>query len=169
MCARKLIRSSSPHKCFFSVLRFTQLVSTFKTKIFLIYDMYVYTLLEFSMICLQSTKDKVHNHSWTSWVGGYYIAFTKTTYYLPPPFLQLALKWPAHGRIIRRIQYMIPYNTGPSPNLKCSIKILSNKALWKVFVLTRMLFSTLGCQMPMCTKCCIKIVRNQVPTKYWCQ
>lgn len=36
----------------------------------------------------------------TSWVGGYYIAFTKTTYYLPTRLFQLALKWLAQWQII---------------------------------------------------------------------
>ena len=39
-------------------------------------------------------------------MGGYYIAFIKTTYYPPTPLFQLALKWPAHGRIIRTLRYM---------------------------------------------------------------
>ena len=46
----------------------------------------------------------------STWVGRYYIAFTKTTYYPPTPLFQLALKRPAHGRIIHRIcriQYAI--------------------------------------------------------------
>ena len=40
----------------------------------------------------------------TSWVGGYYITFIKTTYYQPTIF-QHALKWPAHGRIISTLRY----------------------------------------------------------------
>ena len=40
-------------------------------------------------------------------VGGYYIAIIQTTYYPPTPLFHLALKWPTHGRIIRR-QMLLP-------------------------------------------------------------
>ena len=37
-------------------------------------------------------------------VGGYYIAIIQMMYYPPTPLFHLALKWTAHGRIIRRIR-----------------------------------------------------------------
>ncbi len=40
-------------------------------------------------------------------MGEYYIAFIKTTYYPPTPLFQLALKWPAHGQIIRTLRYIL--------------------------------------------------------------
>ena len=49
---------------------------------------------------LQYKGGALHFRYLTSWVGGYYITFIKTTYYRPTPLFQHALKWPAHGRII---------------------------------------------------------------------
>ena len=69
--------------------------------------MYVYTLFDFSVYSQQKIKYIItYNCCWTSWVGRYYIAFTKTTYYLPTPLFQLARKWPAHGQIV--LKFVLP-------------------------------------------------------------
>ena len=79
-------------------------------------------------------------------VGGYYIAIIQTTYYPPTPLFHLALKWPAHGRIIRRIrykfipfslfflkglQYLSPYVILRSGEIVLVIRIIL-QVLWKV-------------------------------------
>ncbi len=70
-------------------------------------------------------------------MGSYYIAFIKTTYYPPTPLFQLALKWPAHGRIIRSLRYL---HNLLLQELTCTI--ISTVPLWCILITSTSVYNS---------------------------